>query len=102
MYNVISAQKQMRGEKVPWNFPVLAFDFKQKDNQDKESVSSEASSITTTSRKTSYDINERSILGQVSRKKLKINLRKYKTKLMLFDAATATTQAETGNSLNST
>ena len=47
MYNVISAQKLMRGEKVPWKFPVLAFDFDQKDNQDKESVSSEASSITT-------------------------------------------------------
>ena len=67
MYNVISAQKLMRGEKVPWNFPVLAFDFDQKDNQ-----------------------------------KLKINLKQYKTKLTLFDAPTATTQAETGNSLNST
>ena len=42
------------------------------------------------------------ILGQVSRKKLKINLRKCKTKLRLFDAATAITQVETGNSLNST
>ena len=91
----------MRGEKVPWNFPVLAFDFDRKDNQDKESVSSEASSITTTSRKTSYDMNG-PILGQVSRKKLKINLKKYKMKLTLFDAPTATTQAETGNSLNST
>ena len=58
MYNVISVQKLMRGVKVPWNFSVLAFDFEQKDNQDKESVSSEASSTTTTSRKTSYDINE--------------------------------------------
>ena len=42
------------------------------------------------------------ILSQASRKKLKINLRKCKTKLRLFDAATATMQAETGNSLNST
>ena len=102
MYNVISAQKLMRGEKVPWNFPVLTFDFDQKDNQDKESVSSEASSITTTSRKTSYDINEQSNTWSSKQKKLKINLKKYKTKLMLFDAPTATTQAETGNSLNST
>ena len=58
MYNVISAQKLMRGVKVLWKFPVLAYDFDQKDNQDKESVSSEASSTATTSRKTSYDINE--------------------------------------------
>ena len=103
MYNVISAQKLMRGEKVPWKFPVLAYDFDQKDNQDKESVSSEASSTTTTSRKTSLMILMNSpILGQVSRKKLKINLRKCKTKLRLFNAATATMQVETGNSLNST
>ena len=71
MYNVISAQKLMRGEKVPWNFPVLAFDFDQKDNQDKESVSSEASSTTTTSRKTSYDINERSNTRSSKQKKTK-------------------------------
>ena len=50
MSNVISAQKLMRGVKVPWKFPALAYDFDQKDNQDKESVSSEASSTTTTSR----------------------------------------------------
>ena len=81
----------------------LAYDFDQKDNQDKESVSSEASSTTTTSRKTSYDINEWSnTRSSKQKKKPKINLRKCKTKLRLFDAATATTQAETGNSLNST
>ena len=102
MYNVISAQKLIRGVKVPWKFPVLAYDFDQKDNQDKESVSSEASSTTTTSRKTSYDINEWSNTRSSKQKKLKINLRKCKTKLRLFDAATATMQAETGNSLNST
>ena len=102
MYNVISAQKLMRGEKVPWKFPVLVYDFNQKDNQDKESVSSEASSTTTTSRKTSYDINEWSNTQSSKQKKLKINLRKCKTKLRLFNATTATTQVETGNSLNST
>ena len=102
MYNVISAQKLMRGEKVLWNFSVLVFDFDQKDNQDKESVSSEASLITTISRKTSYDINERSNTWSSKQKKLKINLKKYKTKLTLFNAPTATTQAESGNSLNST
>ena len=69
MYNVISAQKLMRGEKVPWKFPVLAYDFDQKDNQDKESVSSEASSTTTTSRKTSHDINERSNTRSSKQKK---------------------------------
>ena len=102
MYNVISAEKLIRGVKVPWKFPVLAYDFDQKDNQDKESVSSEASSTTTTSRKTSYDINEWSNTRSSKQKKLKINLRKCKMKLRLFDAATATMQAETWNSLNST
>ena len=83
MYNVISAQKLIRGVKVLWKFPVLAYDFDQKDNQDKESVSSEASSTTTTSRKTSYDINEWSNTRSSKQKKLKINLRKCKTKLRL-------------------
>ena len=71
MYNVISAQKLMRGVKVQWKFPVLAYDFDQKDNQDKESVSSEASSTTTTSRKTSYDINEWSNTRSSKQKKTK-------------------------------
>ena len=71
MYNVISAQKLMRGVKVMWKFPVLAYDFDQKDNQDKESVSSEASSTTTTSRKTSYDINEWSNTRSSKQKKTK-------------------------------
>ena len=94
MYNVISAQKLMRGEKVPWKFPVLAYDFDQKDNQDKEPLPLLERLLMT--------LMNGPKLGQASRKKLKINLRKYKTKLRLFDAATATTQAETGNSLNST
>ena len=71
MYNVISAQKLMRGVKVLWKFPVLMYDFDQKDNQDKESVSSEASSTTTTSRKTSYDINEWSNTQSSKQKKTK-------------------------------
>ena len=71
MYNVISAQKLMRGVKVPWNFLVLAFDLEQKDNQDKESVFSEATSTTTTSRKTSYDINEWSNSQSSKQKKAK-------------------------------
>ena len=70
MYNVISVQKLMRGVKVLWKILVLAYDFDQKDNQDKESVSSEASSTTTTSRKTSYDINERSNTWSSKQKKI--------------------------------
>ena len=84
MYNVISAQKLMRGEKVPWKFPVLVFDFDQKDNQDKESVSSEASSITTTSRKTYYDINERSNTRSSKQKKTKDKPKKVEDKAEAF------------------
>ena len=71
MHNVISAQKLIRGEKVPWKFRVLVYDFDQKDNQDKESVFSEASSTTTTSRKTSYNINEQSNTWSSKQKKTK-------------------------------
>ena len=87
MYNVISAQKLMRGEKVPWKFPVLAYDFDKKDNQDKESISSETSSTTTTSRKTSYDINERSNTRSSKQKKTKDKPKKVQDKAEAFQCS---------------
>ena len=70
MYNVISAQRLIRGNQVSWQFPVMAYQ-PPGDNQDKESISSEASSVTPTSTKAPYDYDEHSISWSSKQKKTK-------------------------------
>ena len=70
MYNVISAQRLIRGDEVLWQFPVMAYQ-PPSDNQDKESISSEASSVTPTSTNASYHYDERSNTQSTKQKKHK-------------------------------